>query len=283
MIAFMAGLPRSGSSLLAAMLRQNPEIYVSPTSDLVEALVGVRNNWATWDGFRAQGLQNVAPRIRDMMYAMLRGFYGHYYTDGDHTVVIDKNRAWPAYIEMLEDILDQEVKIICPVRDLRDVCASFERLRHQNPLTAPHGQGADYISQQTVQGRVSGMLSEGGVVGLAARRLRDAMARGKGSRLTFVPYNMIVHHPDQVCMAIQLMLGVKPSFTRTEGLEGADHPNDMDVYGLPLHDVGDKLDAERAKSKWEQWLPAELGEQIEAEFPVLQQIARGDMIVEGVA
>lgn len=44
-IYFLAGLPRSGSTLLANILAQNPSIYVTPTSGIVDMLVQVRNSW----------------------------------------------------------------------------------------------------------------------------------------------------------------------------------------------------------------------------------------------
>ena len=38
---FLSGIPRSGSTVLAAILNQNPETHVSTTSGLVHALDGL--------------------------------------------------------------------------------------------------------------------------------------------------------------------------------------------------------------------------------------------------
>ena len=43
---FLAGLPRSGSTLLAAILNQNPAAKVSSTSELVNILDVLANLWA---------------------------------------------------------------------------------------------------------------------------------------------------------------------------------------------------------------------------------------------
>ena len=43
---FLSGIPRSGSTVLAAILNQNPETHVSTTSGLVHALDGLANTWA---------------------------------------------------------------------------------------------------------------------------------------------------------------------------------------------------------------------------------------------
>ena len=40
---FISGLPRSGSSLLANVLAQNPRFCVSPTSGILDIMFMVRN------------------------------------------------------------------------------------------------------------------------------------------------------------------------------------------------------------------------------------------------
>ena len=52
-IYFLAGLPRSGSTLLANILAQHPQIHVTPTSGVVDMLVQVRNSWDRNDAFQA--------------------------------------------------------------------------------------------------------------------------------------------------------------------------------------------------------------------------------------
>jgi sulfotransferase len=52
-IYFLAGLPRSGFTLLANILAQHPQIYVTPTSGVVDMLVQVRNGWDRNDAFQA--------------------------------------------------------------------------------------------------------------------------------------------------------------------------------------------------------------------------------------
>ena len=42
---FIAGLPRSGSTLLANILAQNPKFHTTSTSGVMDVMFGVRNNW----------------------------------------------------------------------------------------------------------------------------------------------------------------------------------------------------------------------------------------------
>lgn len=279
MIAFMAGMPRSGSSLLSSLLRQHPDIHVSPTSDLVEAMAQLRNNWLKWDGFRAQGVNEVAPRIREVLYGMMESFYKVELAEGK--LVIDKNRAWPAYIEMFEEVTDEKATIICPVRSVVDIVASFERLRHSNPLTAPHGKDMEYISGQCIRGRVEILCADGGIVGMTARRITDAIDRGLADRLLFVPYSSIVTDPVSTCIHLFGMLGLKPMRVRTESILPDNHASDMEVWGVPLHNVGDRVDPTRAQVK--HGLPIDVALALDRRFPDIQTIAEAGMVIPGQA
>jgi sulfotransferase len=42
---FIAGLPRSGSTLLCNILAQNPRFYATHTSGCIEILLTIRNYW----------------------------------------------------------------------------------------------------------------------------------------------------------------------------------------------------------------------------------------------
>jgi sulfotransferase len=45
-IYFLSGLPRSGSTVLAALLQQHPEMHTTATSGLLDMLVGTLKAWA---------------------------------------------------------------------------------------------------------------------------------------------------------------------------------------------------------------------------------------------
>ncbi len=45
-IYFLSGLPRSGSTVLAAILSQNPNIHATSTSNLLDTLVGTLKAWS---------------------------------------------------------------------------------------------------------------------------------------------------------------------------------------------------------------------------------------------
>lgn len=270
MIHFLSGLPRSGSTLLGAILSQNPKFQVSPTNDLAELVGLIKNSWVNFDGFRAQGLQKTLPRIKDSMKGLLQGFYREELAQGK--IIFDKSRAWPAFIEVLEDILERPVRIICPVRDLKEVVASFETLRAKHPLTAPFWNGTPPVDQQNIWGRTQALFSVGGMIGLAMQRIIDAFDRNLGDRLCVVRYKELIEEPQLTVMQISQFLGTKPFQVETENLVGPDTSRDIDVWGIKYHGVRPQLDANHVK--WQEVIPEELGKWIDNQFPQMQALVR---------
>ena len=121
-IYFLAGLPRSGSTLLTNILAQNPQFYVTPTSGIIDMLVQVRNFWDRNEAFRAHDRQLNETLKRNVLRSMLRGYFEH----TEAPVCLDKNRYWCEFLEMGEALLEarEQVKVLVTVRDLRDGGAS---------------------------------------------------------------------------------------------------------------------------------------------------------------
>jgi sulfotransferase len=76
-IYFLAGLPRSGSTLLANILAQHPRFHVTPTSGIVDMLVRVRNGWDENDAFRAMD-RPLSEQVKEtVLKSMLQGYFAH--------------------------------------------------------------------------------------------------------------------------------------------------------------------------------------------------------------
>ena len=121
---FLSGIPRSGSTVLAAILNQNPMTHVSTTSGLVHALDGLANTW------HSAGLLNENDPERKKLAQTMRGAIDAFYEDTDKPVIIDKSRGWPIAQIMgaMAQVLDRPLKIIATVRSVPDCAASFIRV-----------------------------------------------------------------------------------------------------------------------------------------------------------
>lgn len=127
---FLAGIPRSGSTVLAAILNQNPMTHVSTTSGLVHALDGLANTW------HSAGLLNENDADRSKLAATMRGTIDAFYSDVDKPIVIDKSRGWPIpqIMAAMSAVLERRPKIIATVRSVPDCAASFVRVAKPTDL-----------------------------------------------------------------------------------------------------------------------------------------------------
>jgi len=169
-VHFLGGLPRSNSTILTALLAQNPEFHTTPTSPLVELLtgmVGTRSNSSTCRALDKDTLD------RSMLGAM-RGVVRGYFADTAKGECFDKSRGWLGKFDLLLAMYPQP-KVIVPIRDIRGCVASLEKLHRGNPtLLTPLGKDNKGI---TLQNRVEGYLSDS-PLGNALEMLLEAHQRG---------------------------------------------------------------------------------------------------------
>ena len=121
---FDCGLPRSGSTLLTAILNQNPQIHAGTLSPVFEVMY--------YTDEILQGEQAQAFPKPEVFHKMVKDGIISYYSDRDEPIVIDKCRAWPAHIDMLKKYVTDDPKIICTVRHPLDILASFITLFHKD-------------------------------------------------------------------------------------------------------------------------------------------------------
>ena len=105
---FDCGLPRSGSTLLTAILNQNPQIHAGTLSPVFEVM------YYTDDILKGEQAQ-AFPKP-DIFRKMVRDGIITYYCNRDEPIIIDKCRAWPAHIDMLKKYVTDDPRIICTVR-----------------------------------------------------------------------------------------------------------------------------------------------------------------------
>jgi sulfotransferase len=122
---FISGLPRSGSTLLSSILRQNPYFYAdisSPveglTTTAIDLLTGCESNYIVNEERRITLLQHI-----------FEGFYSHI----NSPIIMDTSRAWTKKTTLLKTLFPY-TKILCCVRDIVGILNSFETIFKKNPL-----------------------------------------------------------------------------------------------------------------------------------------------------
>jgi sulfotransferase len=201
-IHFISGLPRAGSTLLAALLRQNPWIHaaaISPVARLVSGLtrdMSVKNAMAMFvsDEQRARVLKSC-----------IEGFYAHIHPD---QLVFDTDLGWTARLPMLAQIYPG-AKVICCVRSPAWVLDSLERLFRANPL-ATSGLVA-LATEDTVYARAETLMSPRGLVGYPLAALKEAICDDWCERLLLLRFETLTSTPAKALAEIYAFIG-EPSF-----------------------------------------------------------------------
>ena len=121
----LSGIPRSGSSVLQSMLNQHPLIHATTTSPVVDMIEILNSNW---ENISNALIDRNPQQYPNMIGGMIDGAYAHI----NEPIIIDKNRLWPRHGTLMSSVLDSKPKIICTVRDITEVLASYIILINKN-------------------------------------------------------------------------------------------------------------------------------------------------------
>lgn len=243
---FISGLPRAGSTLLANILAQNPRFHATSTSGVLDLISGIRNQWDNIQEFQATPDDDAKARV-------MSGVFESFYANIDKPVVFDKCRGWTSWIEYLDSVFP-DVKILVPVRDMRDVLASYEKLHRKNYLRQTTLQRDEYLQWQSVEGRCAYWLAYNQPIGLAYTRIKDAIQRGHADKLYFVHFEKLTSEPREELTRIHHFLGEEYFEYDFDNVEQVTREDDS-VYGMgSLHDIRSKV--EPVPSQWKEILGA---------------------------
>lgn len=232
-VHFISGLPRSGSTLLAAILRQNPRFHAgmsSPVGSLFMALQG------------AMSKRNEAAVFIDetQKRELLKGLFDNYYHAlHPEKLVFDTNRAWCSKLPTLARLFP-EAKVICCVRHVPWIMDSLERIIRQNAFELSGIFG--YEPTNTVYTRVNRLAVNDGLVGFAMDALREAFWGEHADRLILVGYEALAKRPEQTLRQIYDFLG-EPWFPHDfDNVEYAVDEFDLALGTPNLHTVRRKVE-----------------------------------------
>ena len=244
-IHFIAGLPRSGSTLLAGILRQNPRFHAGMTSPVgamymaLETAMSRRNETAVFidDAQR-----------RAVLKGLFSNYYGNIHTD---KVVFDTNRAWCTKLPALGQLFPA-ARVICCVRNIGWIMDSVERLVRRNAFELSGMFG--FEPGGTVYTRLNRIAAGDGLVGYALDALREAFFGEDANRLILVEYQALTRAPGDTLRLLYEMLG-EPYFEHDfDNVEYQADDFDLALGARGLHTV-------RRRVEWvdrESVLPPEL-------------------------
>jgi len=198
---FITGLPRSGSTLLSAILSQNPRFsagVTSPVASLVNAVIAMVSAESEWSS-----------RVSlDQRRALLHGLFDNFYTGYDEPVIFDTNRGWSARLATVLDLFP-EAKILACVRNVGWVMDSLERLYQSNPYENTKLFTSD-AERNTVLTRVETLGQRTRLVGSAWAGLKEAFYGEHGASMMVIDYDILAQRPVETIGLIYNFLGEDP-------------------------------------------------------------------------
>lgn len=198
---FISGLPRSGSTLLGAILRQNPRFSAGMSSPVASLFEGVVAQVSA--GSELSRMVDDAQRER-----ILRGLFDSYYADNTAEVIFDTNRAWTARMsEVLR--LFPDARFICCVRNVAWVMDSMER-QFRSKTFENTGLFGNPAERATVYTRTEALASSNRLVGFAYQALREACWGEHADRLVIIDYDILVSRPKEVMELLYGFIGEEP-------------------------------------------------------------------------
>lgn len=231
---FISGLPRSGSTLLAAILRQNPRFHAGMTSPVGIMVGNMLGHFSAGSEF--------APVITQTQRRnLLRGIFSSYYLEqADKEVIFDTNRAWCASMPLLADLFP-ESKVIACVRNVAWIIDSLERRYRANPYENTRLFN-DWAERATVESRADTLLQRNRLVGFAYAALKDACYGEYADRLLLVDYELLTQAPARVLELVYQFIGETPFEHDFDHVEFDAPDFDAELGVSDLHRVKPKVE-----------------------------------------
>jgi sulfotransferase len=229
----LSGLPRSGSTILSAILDQNPLIHAEGNSALCQFIWDMHQSGTVNANEQLQG-NNRTHVVKDLLNQIPQTYYKD--IPATKEIVVDKCRSWtiPTNVEILKKYIDSNIKIIVLERSVTAIMKSFVKVYQKNNWTN------DYIhtilkamlvpNQEPVMRSIIG-------VNLARKANAAQIAKQQAPTFLFVQYDDLVAKPAETLERIYAFCGWAPfkhNFTNIVNK----HPENDAFYGLHgFHDI----------------------------------------------
>ena len=182
-LLFLVALPRSGNTLFASLMNQNPEIATTANSLTLEIMKNLHLLKKT-DVFQNfpdyKSLDNVLNSVFDV-----------YYQDWSQRIIIDRGPVMtPGNIELMQKHFRRPFKCIILLRDLMDVLASYMQWYTENPDSFVNRYGLKNDEE-----KLGMIMNKEGVVAKQLTAIENAFKRPDICH--FVKYDDLVINPEQ--------------------------------------------------------------------------------------
>jgi hypothetical protein len=234
---FMAGMQRSGATIISQILNQNPNIWVSPASPLFKIMGRQLDNYKELEHIdydRTAAIDNI---IKEIPHA--------FYADKSAKYIIDKNLNWPNPLgmDLIHKYITQNIKIICPVRNVLDVLVSFDTIINAHP-DSKNNQMDEQVLAQTLADkpmadrRADFLMRHDRDVSLSIKFMKQMVMAGHRDLFHFVDYDDFIKDPQKEINKIYAFLEIEKYNHEFENVKDVSHISDDSLTGIKhLHTI----------------------------------------------
>ena len=232
-IHFISGLPRAGSTLLAALLRQNPRFYANmsgPAANLFSALLGAMSGANEFSLFLDEA------RRRTILKSVFESYYST--LPASQSVAFDTNRLWCSKMPALAELFPKAKTIAC-VRECAWIVDSVERLVRRNPFEM--SKIFNFDSGGTVFSRAEALSRADGMLGFGLNAVKEAFYGEHAGNLMLLRYETLTERPAEALKSLYDFIGEKHFNHDFENIEFNAEEFDARLATPGLHRVGRRV------------------------------------------
>ena len=230
---FESGLPRSGSTLLSAILNQNPDLHCGAISPVLEVM------YYTEQYFEGSEQALAYPKP-DQHHKIISSVIDNYYSDRNEKYVIDKCRAWTNNVDRIKKYITKTPKILCPVRDVLEILASFIEMIHRNPnqMSFIDGRLMEKGYALNDNNRCDYLMSEDGIVDQSLYAFGEGFRKKCDQHIHIIEYSNLVGKPEETMKKIYKFLEIPYYSHDFNNVVHKYREKDNEIYGLSdMHEV----------------------------------------------
>lgn len=200
---FIAGFPRSGSTLLCNILNMQEDFYATPTSPTMDMVLQMRKVFSHNLSYQNMDRLTESDRIKRAIKAYLHAYFE------DKRVVFDKNRGWVNKLNIMDRIMgNNNSKVIFCYRNPVEVFQSIESQYQRTVMMENLDEVTDPLGFATLINRVETFISKNfTLMSTPVSLLEDAMNMGYGERILILRYDVLCSKPQAALDMIHEFIG----------------------------------------------------------------------------
>ena len=191
-IYFLCAMPRSGNTLFASIMNQNPDLVVTPNSITLEIMkdLFLLKRTDVFQNFPdEQSLDNIMDEV-----------YNLYYKNWNYKKVIDRGPVCtPGNLKVMQKHFKQPIRCVVLVRDLLDVLASYIKWFETEPTS--------FLNQhKTIDEKLNKVMAKDGAVAKELMSIQYLLQHPEMA--VFIKYDDLVENPEQEIRKVYTFLNL---------------------------------------------------------------------------